>query len=215
MQAQAPLWHVVPDGHFVPHLPQLPGSLSGLTHAPPQRISGEGQTHWPPWQDAPAGHALLHAPQLAALVIVSTHDADFPGGAHMVSWPGHPQKPFWQGSPAPQVTPHVPQLFGSLCRKTQRPAHSVQPPSKNNPVSGPPSGGGGARMSAKLTTSPTVASRGPCEGPSPGIVESVKGDGAPSVSGVDASLASSRSWNPQIEAHAGKPNVQPIVRTTR
>ena len=36
--AQVALVHVVPIGHALPHVPQLPESFDVLTHAPPQLV---------------------------------------------------------------------------------------------------------------------------------------------------------------------------------
>jgi hypothetical protein len=65
-QRQSPSLHVVPDGHVVPHAPQLLLLLSSDTHTPEQRVCtpGHGMTQVPPLHTCPEGHALPQRPQL-------------------------------------------------------------------------------------------------------------------------------------------------------
>jgi len=73
-------WHVAdtheaPDGHELPHPPQLSGLVCSFTHigSAPHGVSPLGQVQRPPWQPAPAGQLAPQVPQLLALVVVSTH----------------------------------------------------------------------------------------------------------------------------------------------
>ncbi len=201
MHVQAPAWQVVPDGHFTPHLPQLFPSLVGSTHSVPQRTKLSGQVQTPFTQGPAVGHPIPHPPQLLlSLAVLTQTGVVCPAGVHIDSWPGHVQTPSWHESFAAHARPHVPQLAGSLCKRTHREPQTVHPPSKNMaPVSAGLASvaGGGACVSARLTTSRTVASRGACIGPSgiSGSVESscVVGVGAASATGAEASEPSWRS----------------------
>ena len=222
MHVQIPAWQVVPDGHFIPHLPQLFPSFVGSTQSVPQTIKSPGQVQTPFKQVASVGQAFPHPPQLPWSLVVSTQAGVVcPSAVHIDCWPGHAQTPSWHESGAAQARPHMPQLLGSFCRKTHCEPQTVHPPSKNMaPVSGGfPSGAGGACMSVRLTTSRTVASCGELWiAPSPlpsANVESRPGDGSPSGSGTEASPPCSRSWKPQIDAHAGTPKAQPIATQRR
>ena len=71
--AQIPWLHVCPDGHGIPHPPQLLESLAVFTHTPEQSVCPAGHAHVPPLQIFPPLQPLPHAPQLLESLEVSTH----------------------------------------------------------------------------------------------------------------------------------------------
>jgi hypothetical protein len=76
-QTQLPAWHVAPNGHWLPHEPQLRRLFDVSTHMPnmPHDVCPVGQpavhmllTHW-----LPGPHRLPQPPQLRGSVVVSVH----------------------------------------------------------------------------------------------------------------------------------------------
>jgi hypothetical protein len=58
MHTHAPAVQVAVDGHALPHVPQLLGSVCVSTQPPPHTIGVPvGHMHVPPLQVAPAAHA--------------------------------------------------------------------------------------------------------------------------------------------------------------
>ena len=74
MGLQAPAAQVWPEGHALPHAPQLFVSLCGFTQLFPQKAMPAGHTevHAPFEQLVPVWHTVPQAPQLLASLLVST-----------------------------------------------------------------------------------------------------------------------------------------------
>jgi hypothetical protein len=72
--AQVPFEQSVPDGHAVPHPPQLVGSTFVCTHEAPHLVVPPAQSsaHAPSEQTRPPPHLLPHAPQLNGSLAVFT-----------------------------------------------------------------------------------------------------------------------------------------------
>jgi hypothetical protein len=72
---QVPNWQTSPVPQRLPQAPQLFGSVSGLTHVPPQRAKGNVQVSMqvPSAHAAPGGQARPQPPQFAGSVWVLTH----------------------------------------------------------------------------------------------------------------------------------------------
>jgi hypothetical protein len=125
---QVPLLQLVPDGHAVPHVPQLPLSLNRFTQAVPQRISPLGQTHIPLTQVCAAAHVLPQAPQLFTSLnrltqVVPQRDSPVP----------HEQLPPTQAVVGEaHFRPQAPQLAGSVLRSTQLDPQAVRVPEQEN-----------------------------------------------------------------------------------
>jgi hypothetical protein len=128
----APATQLSPDGHTLPHAPQLLGSLVRSTHLPLQTVPVHvEEVHSPATQLSPAGQTVPHAPQLLGSSAVSTSQ---PSAAcpSQSARPGA-QSTMWH-CPAVQAaielgvlqtSPHEPQLFGSLVRSTHWPLQTV------------------------------------------------------------------------------------------
>jgi hypothetical protein len=82
--------HVWLLAQAVPHVPQLPESLSGLTQLPLHGMNPAAQTQAPRRQLSPVAQAAPHAPQFSGSLFVLEHPP-----LHSVSRPPHPpaQKP--------------------------------------------------------------------------------------------------------------------------
>jgi hypothetical protein len=61
--------------HALPHPPQLAGSVSTSTHAPPHEFLSGPQTQLPASQIEPPPHGLSQPPQWAGSVFVSVQSA--------------------------------------------------------------------------------------------------------------------------------------------
>ena len=137
-QVHAPLAHVAPPLHTLPHAPQLALSLVVFTHAPPGHCVGVAGPHvveqTPPEQThcvAPGGSGCAvqlcaHVPQLF------TSDARLTQRPLQSAWPaGHAHMPFEHCWPCAHVVAHAPQWSVSLVKSTHAPLQfvSVAPPS--------------------------------------------------------------------------------------
>jgi hypothetical protein len=91
-----------PAVHFVPHVPQLFGSVSTFTHNPLHDICpvGHATVHLPATHASPDPQPFPHTPQLPRSVCVSMH-----APPHAV-WPAlHVSGPVSSGPPSPMGTP--------------------------------------------------------------------------------------------------------------
>lgn len=72
--AQVPPLQTLPDPHFCPQAPQLPGSVCRSAHRPLHTVCPPGQVTWqvPATHTQPALQALPQVPQLAGSVAGST-----------------------------------------------------------------------------------------------------------------------------------------------
>ena len=120
---QAPIAHVIPAAHALPHPPQFAASDWGSTQAvPPLPLSmhtvnpdAQVPVQLPPTHASPAEHAFPHAPQLWGSTASSTHALP-----HFVVPPPHAsaQDPPTHACPAAQGLPQLPQLSKSVCVST-------------------------------------------------------------------------------------------------
>jgi len=63
-----------PEGHTIPHPPQLLGSVAASTQAPPpQLIIGAAHEQEPAWQTVPPVQTIPQPPQSVGVVRTSTH----------------------------------------------------------------------------------------------------------------------------------------------
>lgn len=69
----APLTHIWPIGHALPHMPQFAVLVFGSMHAPLQSSCPIGHSHVPATQLCPVAHAISQAPQWVASVSRFTH----------------------------------------------------------------------------------------------------------------------------------------------
>ncbi len=113
-------------GHFVPHPPQLFGSLAVATQVPDGHnfgVAAGHAGHIPPEQLVPGSQCWPHDPQLLLSVNVSVHPLLQPEN------PGrHPPHMFCalQAVPRGHLFPHVPQLLTSFSG-THPPVHAWYP----------------------------------------------------------------------------------------
>lgn len=123
----APLWHVCPIVHRVPHTPQLLLSVDKLVHVLPHFVELLEHVHSPLTQVPPV-QVAPQDPQLLELDVRSTHDAPHWVSAVPASLTLHlvEQVPLLHtatppSSPPSEVHefPHDPQLFGSVSTDMQ------------------------------------------------------------------------------------------------
>jgi hypothetical protein len=136
-----------PDGHCVPHVPQLLLSLVRSEHVPAQLDVPLGQVHWLFWQTRLPPHASKQSPQLALFEVRSTQvppHCDRPLAAQRTA-----HVPALQmGAVGGQTFPHAPQfaLFDEVSTQVFNPlrpmGHSEYPGEQAHVPSmhGPPAG---------------------------------------------------------------------------
>jgi len=135
LQSVSEPWHLhsppsqdVPEGHFLPHVPQLfesivtsvqaaPPPASGAPASPPHMMTVSpfvlSHMQAPLMQSAPAGHFLPHEPQLFGSLDALTH-VWTPLMLHIVVEPMHSHVPLGSHPrPASHTFPQLPQLVGS------------------------------------------------------------------------------------------------------
>jgi hypothetical protein len=128
--AHEPKSQRAPDGHAMPHPPQLRGSLSKSTHVAPHGIcvpvhtGGPPPVHVPMEQSAPFRHAEPHAPQFAGSWTGSTHRAPhaMSGAAQLAA-----HEPAWQREPVAHAFAQCPQFRSSREVSTHALPHIVCP----------------------------------------------------------------------------------------
>ncbi len=136
-----------PDGHTVPHAPQLEGSFEVTTQVVPQRVcpGGHGAPHRPRAQTSLAEQVVPQRPQLALLVCAFTSHP-------LAAVPSQLAKPALQDptaqapamqvevllGPAVHVAPHAPQWVALVRVSTSQPlaampSQSAKPGTQVNP----------------------------------------------------------------------------------
>ena len=119
-QLQLPAVHVSLAAHFVPHPPQLFGSLATFTQLPEHRVPPFVHVHLPATH-GPLNvlHEFSQAPQLLASFVVSTQA---PWALQSDNGAVQPQRPLLHLLPSAvseHDVPHVPQFELSDCKSTQ------------------------------------------------------------------------------------------------
>jgi hypothetical protein len=140
--------------HGRPQPPQFAASVCVSTHAVPQRVRPDGQSHTPPAHVWSVRHARLHPPQFAASELRSTqfvpqtvcplgHDCTHDPPAHITEPP--------DGATHPRL--HAPQWLVSVAVSRQVPPQLVSPEHV------PPGGHAGAPAEPHVTHAPLLQKR--------------------------------------------------------